>query len=221
MPVPAPTAMAKSGTLQGESEESLSADEDAEIDSHAQPQAGPAEATNCEAKADGVPPTERSSTPKEDKKKPQLKPRKPSPNRTTAAQEPLAKPGCYPVTEGRRVLTQFPLWDATAPLSLPLSKYSLDTLQAETGLNCAMRNAMEGRTTATWKERLAWLTLVNFITRRWAVALLFFYGWWVTVRHFFFWTSVWAIVGCTYVLSFSLFTLVFPCERASTGSPSA
>ena len=38
VPVPAPTAMAKSGTLQGESEESLSADEDAEIDSHAQPQ---------------------------------------------------------------------------------------------------------------------------------------------------------------------------------------
>ena len=122
MPVPAPT-MAKSGVLEGESEGSPSADEDAEIGSPVQPQAGPAEATNREAKADEVTPTERSSSPKEDKKKPQLKPGNPSPNRTTAAQEHLAKPGCYSVTEGRSVITPFPFWDAAAPLSLPFSKW--------------------------------------------------------------------------------------------------
>jgi len=78
----------------------LSADKDAEIDSPAQPEEGP--------------PTERSSTPKDDKKKPQVKPK----NRTTAAEEPLAEPGCYPVTEGRSIFTPFLFWDATAPLSL-------------------------------------------------------------------------------------------------------
>ena len=193
--VPEDTRARDAAASEGEGE-GLSTDKAAEIDSPAHPEADPAEATKGGAKAEERPPTERSSTPTD--KKP-TKPKKPEKNRTTAAEEPLAEPGCYPVTEGRSVFTPFLFWDATAPLSLPFSNYSIDTLQAEAGLNCAMRDAMEGCTPATWKEGFAWLTLANFITRRRAVASLFFNGWWVTMRHFGFWAGVWAILGCAYL----------------------